>query len=90
MEILLVPVFFCAFLGAQFLLRKTRGILCLLPLLFSVAGLIFCLAAYLSIGITSPSVVAENQALATFLFLPVGAAFVGSVIGLLIQWRNRI
>ena len=57
-----------------------------LPIVVTVAGLLFCLVTYMGIfGTSSPSVVAENQYFAMFLCIPIGGAFVGSLLGLLLS-----
>ena len=57
-----------------------------LPIAVTVAGLLFCLVTYMGIfGTSSPSVVAENQYFAMFLCIPIGGAFVGSLLGLLLS-----
>ena len=57
-----------------------------LPIVVTVAGLLFCLVTYMGIFCTSsPSVVAENQYFAMFLCIPIGGAFVGSLLGLLLS-----
>lgn len=57
-----------------------------LPIVVTVVGLLFCLVTYMGIfGTSSPSVVAENQYFAMFLCIPIGGAFVGSLLGLLLS-----
>ena len=57
-----------------------------LPIVVTVAGLLFCLVTYMGIfGTSSPSVIAENQYFAMFLCIPIGGAFVGSLLGLLLS-----
>lgn len=57
-----------------------------LPIIVTVAGRLFCLVTYMGIfGTSSPSVIAENQYFAMFLCIPVGGAFVGSLLGLLLS-----
>lgn len=57
-----------------------------LPIIVTVAGLLFCLVTYMGIfGTSSPSVITENQYFAMFLCIPVGGAFVGSLLGLLLS-----
>ena len=57
-----------------------------LPMAVTVVGLLFCLVTYMGIfGTSSPSVVAENQYFALFLCIPIGGAFVGSLLGMLLS-----
>lgn len=57
-----------------------------LPIAVTLVGMLFCLVTYMGIfGTSSPSVVAENQYFAMFLCIPIGGAFVGSLLGLLLS-----
>ena len=57
-----------------------------LPIAVTVVGLLFCLVTYMGIfGTSSPSVVAENQYFVMVLCIPIGGAFVGSLLGLLLS-----
>ena len=54
------------------------------PIAITTAGLLFCLVTYLgAFGMSSPSVVAENQYLAMVLCIPIGGGFVGCLLGIL-------
>ena len=89
MSVILIFLGFAIVFGAvQMLLSsKVRNALIKhLPIVVTVAGLLFCLVTYMGIfGTSSPSVVAENQYFAMFLCIPIGGAFVGSLLGLLLS-----
>ena len=89
MSVILIFLGFAIVFGAvQMLLSsKVRNALFkYLPIAVTVAGLLFCLVTYMGIfGTSSPSVVAENQYFAMFLCIPIGGAFVGSLLGLLLS-----
>lgn len=67
--------------------RKVKNIFVKsLPLALTVLGLLFCLVTYMGIfGTSSPSVVAENRYFAMVLCIPIGGAFVGSLLGMLLS-----
>ena len=86
--ILIFFVFAIVFGAVQMLISsKVRNALIkYLPIVVTVVGLLFCLVTYIGIfGTSSPSVVAENQYFAMFLCIPIGGAFVGSLLGLLLS-----
>ncbi|MBQ7875509.1 MAG: zf-HC2 domain-containing protein [Oscillospiraceae bacterium] len=86
--ILIFFVFAIVFGAVQMLLSgKVRNALIkYLPTAVTVVGLLFCLVTYMGIfGTGSPSVAAENQYFAMFLCIPVGGAFVGSLLGILLS-----
>ena len=89
MNTILVFIGFAVVFGAiQMLLsRKVKNIFVRsLPIALTVVGLLFCLVTYLGIfGTSSPSVVAENQYFAMVLCIPIGGAFVGSLLGVLLS-----
>ena len=89
MNTILIFLGFAIVFGAvqMLLFCKVRNALIkYLPSAVTVAGLLFCLVTYMGIfGSNSPSVVAENQYFAMFLCIPIGGAFVGSLLGLLLS-----
>ena len=89
MNMILIFLGFAIIFGAvqMLLFCKVRNALIkYLPSAVTIAGLLFCLVTYMGIfGSNSPSVVAENQYFAMFLCIPIGGAFVGSLLGLLLS-----
>lgn len=88
MRAVLIFLGFAIAFGAIQVLFSNKGKYALikyLPIAITVLGLLFCLVTYMGIfGTASPSVVAENQYFAMFLCIPIGGAFVGCLIGLLL------
>lgn len=88
MNIILIFLGFAIVFGAVQMLLSSKvrnALIKYLPIAVTVVGLLFCLVTYMGIfGTSSPSVVAENQYFAMFLCIPIGGAFVGSLLGLLL------
>ena len=89
MNAILIFLGFAIVFGAVQMLLSSKvrnALIRYLPIVVTVAGLLFCLVTYMGIfGTSSPSVVAENQYFAMFLCIPIGGAFVGSLLGLLLS-----
>lgn len=89
MSAILIFLGFAIVFGAVQMLLSSKvrnALIRYLPIVVTVAGLLFCLVTYMGIfGTSSPSVVAENQYFAMFLCIPIGGAFVGSLLGLLLS-----
>ena len=89
MSVILIFLGFAIVFGAVQMLLSSKvrnALIRYLPIVVTVAGLLFCLVTYMGIfGTSSPSVVAENQYFAMFLCIPIGGAFVGSLLGLLLS-----
>ena len=89
MNAILIFLGFAIVFGAVQMLLSSKvrnALIKYLPIAVTVAGLLFCLVTYMGIfGTSSPSVVAENQYFAMFLCIPIGGAFVGSLLGLLLS-----
>lgn len=71
----------------QFILstRTNNAFIKYLPITATIISLLFCFVIYLNvIWADSPSVIAENQHFARFLSVPLGASFIGCLLGLLI------
>ena len=89
MNAILIFLGFAIVFGAVQMLLSSKvrnALIRYLPIVVTVAGLLFCLVTYMGIfGTSSPSVVAENQSFAMFLCIPIGGAFVGSLLGLLLS-----
>ena len=89
MSVILIFLGFAIVFGAVQMLLSSKvknALIKYLPIVVTVAGLLFCLVTYMGIfGTSSPSVVAENQYFAMFLCIPIGGAFVGSLLGLLLS-----
>lgn len=89
MSVILIFLGFAIVFGVVQMLLSSKvrnALIKYLPIAVTVAGLLFCLVTYMGIfGTSSPSVVAENQYFAMFLCIPIGGAFVGSLLGLLLS-----
>lgn len=89
MNAILIFLGFAIVFGAVQMLLSSKvrnALIRYLPIVVTVAGLLFCLVTYMGIfGTSSPSVVAENQYFAMVLCIPIGGAFVGSLLGLLLS-----
>ena len=89
MNAILIFLGFAIVFGAVQMLLSSKvrnALIRYLPIVVTVAGLLFCLVTYMGIfGTSSPSVVAENQYFAMFLCIPIGGSFVGSLLGLLLS-----
>ena len=89
MSVILIFLGFAIVFGVVQMLLSSKvrnALIKYLPIVVTVAGLLFCLVTYMGIfGTSSPSVIAENQYFAMFLCIPIGGAFVGSLLGLLLS-----
>lgn len=89
MNAILIFLGFAIVFGAVQMLLSSKvrnALIKYLPIAVTVVGLLFCLVTYMGIfGTSSPSVVAENQYFAMVLCIPIGGAFVGSLLGLLLS-----
>ncbi len=71
------------FFGLQFLLSsKVRNTMVRsIPTAILIAGLLFCLVTYMNVGVSSTSVIAENQSFAGFFALHIAVAMAGCMAG---------
>ena len=79
-----IIVIFCVL---QFILstKTNNALIKYLLITATTIGLLFCFVLYLGVfGPDSPSVIAENQYFAKFISVPIGASFIGCLLGLLI------
>ena len=85
---LIVGILVCILMGFAAIqyaaaVKTHRLLIRMLPLVLPVLVLVFCIVIS-ALGGASPSVVAENRALAFFLAVPAASALVGCCMGLIL------
>lgn len=86
MEIIYIIGIIVIFCVLQFILstKTNNSLIKYLLVSATTVGLLFSFVLYLGVfGTKSPSVIAENQYFARFISLPLGAGFIGCLLGLL-------